>query len=131
MPRVVVSSSTTTLTASTTGAVVHDQSPRSSVIPAWNSSSRGPVGLVSTVSTTPCDVARAAIVATLLSVQSPVEEQDALGRRYLGAGAGEHVDTIPGLHRESARTIATGTPVDRSARKRTMARSPSADVSIR
>ena len=48
----------TILTASTTGAVVHAHSPRSSVIAAWNSSSRGPVGLVSTVSTTPSARAR-------------------------------------------------------------------------
>ena len=37
----------------TVGAVVHAQSPSCSVIAPWNSSSRGPVGLVKKESTRP------------------------------------------------------------------------------
>ena len=47
----------TTCTASTVGVVVHAQSPSSSVTAPWNSSSRGPVGLVRTASAWPSSAA--------------------------------------------------------------------------
>ena len=71
----------TILTASTTGSVVHAHSPRSSVMAAWNSSSRGPVGFVSTVSTTPRASARDTAGICSAS-EPPLHQQHAAG----GAG---------------------------------------------
>ena len=90
---------TTTRTVSTTGVVVHAHSASSSVIAAWNSSSRSPVGFVRTMSTTPNDV-RPHGDRDLLGPQPPLQQQDAPGARCSRTGRGEHSDTIVGRHRD-------------------------------
>ena len=92
-PRARLASSTTTLTASTTGEVVHAHSPSSSVIVPWNSSSRGPVGRVTTVSATP--TARARDTACIWSGRRPQSASSSrLAVGVAPADLDQHVDAV-------------------------------------